>query len=57
MDDMNPPKKFEDHNTERKIFVCGHLNMSIRTLMGSEKFNDRQFAGGSLYQCYEKTMS
>jgi len=41
MDDMNPPKDFEDHNTERKIFVCGHLNVSIRTLMGSEKINDR----------------
>jgi hypothetical protein len=23
MDDMNPPKEFEEHNTERKIFVCG----------------------------------
>jgi hypothetical protein len=32
MNDMNPPKDFEDHNTERKIFVCGHLNVSIRTL-------------------------
>jgi hypothetical protein len=41
MDDMNPPKDFEDHNSERKIFVCGHLNVSIRTLMGSEKLNDR----------------
>src|SRR3990170_8038278 len=41
MNDMNPPKDFEDHNTERKIFVCGHLNLSIRTLMGSEKLNDR----------------
>jgi hypothetical protein len=41
MKDMNPPKEFEDHNTERKIFVCGHLNVSIRTLMGSEKLNDR----------------
>ena len=39
--DMNPPKEFEDHNTERKIFVCGHLNVSIRTLVGSEKLNDR----------------
>jgi hypothetical protein len=42
MNDMNPPKEFEDHNTERKIFVCGHLNVSIRTLMGSEKLNDRE---------------
>jgi hypothetical protein len=41
MDDINPPKDFEDHNTERKIFVCGHLNVSIRTLMGSEKLNKR----------------
>jgi len=41
MDDINPPKEFEDHNTERKIFVCGHLNVSIRTLMGSEKLQDR----------------
>ncbi|MCZ7394229.1 MAG: hypothetical protein ABOK23_03875 [Candidatus Methanoperedens sp.] len=41
MDDMNPPKEFEDHNTERKIFVCGHLNVSIRTLMASEKLKDR----------------
>jgi len=41
MDDMNPSKDFEDHNTENKIFVCGHLNVSIRTLMGSEKLNDR----------------
>jgi hypothetical protein len=41
MNDMNPPKDFEEHNTERKIFVCGHLNVSIRTLMGSEKLQDR----------------
>lgn len=41
MDDINPPKDFEDHNTENKIFVCGHLNVSIRTLMASEKLNDR----------------
>lgn len=41
MDDVNPPEEFEDHNTERKIFVCGHLNVSIRTLMGSGKLNDR----------------
>jgi len=41
MDDTNPPKDFEDHNTERKIFVCGHLNVSIRTLMGNEKLHDR----------------
>jgi hypothetical protein len=41
MDDKNPPKDFEDHNTESKIFVCGHLNVSIRTLMGSEKLQDR----------------
>jgi len=27
MNDMKPPKDFEDHNTERKIFVCGHLNV------------------------------
>jgi len=41
MDDMNPPDDFEDHNNERKIFVCGHLSVSIRTLMGNEKLNDR----------------
>jgi len=41
MDDMNPPKDFEEHNTQNKIFVCGHLNVSIRTLMGNEKLKDR----------------
>ena len=41
MDDINPPNEFEDHNTENKIFVCGHLNVSIRTMMGSEKLNNR----------------
>jgi hypothetical protein len=41
MDDMNPSKGFEDHNTENKIFVCGHLNVSIRTLMGREKLHNR----------------
>ncbi|MCX9026223.1 MAG: hypothetical protein OIN85_09040 [Candidatus Methanoperedens sp.] len=41
MDDINPPKEFENHNTERKIFVCGHLNVSIRSLIGSEKLHDR----------------
>jgi hypothetical protein len=41
MDDTNPPKNFEDHNTENKIFVCGHLSVSIRTMMGSEKLKDR----------------
>jgi len=41
MDDIIPPKDFEDHNTESKIFVCGHLNVSIRTMMGSEKLQDR----------------
>lgn len=41
MDDINPPKEFEDHNTERKIFVCGHLKVSIRTLMAGEKLKDR----------------
>lgn len=41
MNDINPLKDFEDHNTERKIFVCGHLNVSIKTLMGNEKLNDR----------------
>ena len=41
MEDRNPPEEFEDHNTQRKIFVCGHLNVSIRTLMGSEKLHDR----------------
>ena len=41
MEDRNPPEEFEDHNTQRKIFVCGHLNVSIRTLMGNEKLHDR----------------
>jgi hypothetical protein len=41
MDDTNPPEEFEEHNTERKIFVCGHLNVSIRTLMSSEKLHHR----------------
>lgn len=41
MDDIDPPGDFEAHNTENKIFVCGHLNVSIRTLMGSEKLKDR----------------
>ncbi len=37
IDDIDPPKEFEEHNTDRKIFVCGHLNLSIRTLIGSVK--------------------
>lgn len=37
IDDMDPPQEFEEHNTERKIFVCGHLNVSIRHLTGSER--------------------
>src|SRR5665811_764769 len=41
MNDTNPPKDFEDHNTENKIFVCGHLSVSIRTMMRSEKLKDR----------------
>ncbi len=41
MKDINPPEEFEVHNTERKIFVCGHLNISIRTLIGSEKLYNR----------------
>jgi hypothetical protein len=41
MDDTNPTKEFEDHNTENKIFVCGHLNVSIRTLMGNKKLHAR----------------
>ena len=41
IDDINPPKEFEDHNTERKLFVCGHLNVSIRTIMGSENLLER----------------
>jgi hypothetical protein len=41
MDDTNPPKDFEDHNTDNKVFVCGHLNVSIRTMMGSEKLQGR----------------
>ncbi len=27
MNDINIPKEFEDHNTERKIIVCGHMNV------------------------------
>ncbi|CAG0967798.1 hypothetical protein METP3_01249 [Methanosarcinales archaeon] len=46
MDDTNPPKDFEDHNTENKIFVCGHLNVSIRTLMGNEKLRNREKRNG-----------
>jgi hypothetical protein len=41
MNDMNPPEEFEVHNTERKIFVCGHLNVSIRTMMGNELLIER----------------
>ncbi len=41
MEDINPPEEFEVHNNERKIFVCGHLNISIRTLIGSEKLYNR----------------
>jgi len=41
MDDTNPPNDFEYHNTENKIFVCGHLNVSIRTLMRGEKLHER----------------
>ena len=41
MIDMNPPEEFEQHNSERKIFVCGHLNVSIRTLTGSENLRNR----------------
>ncbi len=37
IDDMDPPREFEEHNTEKKIFVCGHLNVSIRHLMGTER--------------------
>ena len=36
IDDVDPPPEFEEHNSERKIFVCGHLNVSIRHLTGSE---------------------
>ena len=41
MTDVNPPEDFEAHNIENKIFVCGHLNVSIRTLIGNEKLKDR----------------
>lgn len=37
IDDIDPPKDFEEHNTDRKIFVCGHLNVSIRILVGPAK--------------------
>jgi hypothetical protein len=37
IDDADPPREFEEHNSESKIFVCGHLNVSIRHLTGSEK--------------------
>ncbi len=36
IDDADPTREFEEHNSERKIFVCGHLNVSIRHLTGSE---------------------
>ncbi len=35
IDDIDPSPEFEKHNTERKIFVCGHLSVSIRHLTGS----------------------
>ena len=35
IDDIDPSPEFEEHNTEKKIFVCGHLNVSIRHLTGS----------------------
>ncbi len=41
IDDIDPPKEFEEHNTERKIFVCGHLNVSIRSLMDGGKLRER----------------
>ncbi len=37
IDDIDTPLEFEEHNTERKIFVCGHLNVSIRNFLGSER--------------------
>ena len=40
IDDKDPPGEFEEHNTERKIFVCGHLNISIRNLLESVKSNN-----------------
>lgn len=36
IEDNDPSPEFEEHNTERKIFVCGHLNVSIRHLTGSD---------------------
>ena len=36
MDDVDTPPEFEEHNKERKIFVCGHLSVSIRHLTGSD---------------------
>ena len=36
IDDIDPSPEFEEHNTGKKIFVCGHLNVSIRHLTGSE---------------------
>ncbi len=36
IDDIDPSPEFEEHNTERKIFVCGHLSVSIRHLTGSK---------------------
>ncbi len=41
IDDIDPAKEFEEHNIARKIFVCGHLNVSIRNLMNGEKLKDR----------------
>ncbi len=45
LDDMDPPPEFEEHNTKRKIFVCGHLNVSIRHLTGSERSANKPLRG------------
>ena len=42
IDDIDPSPEFEEHNTERKIFVCGHLNVSIRHLTRGEKSVKRE---------------
>ncbi len=53
MDDVDPPPEFEEHNSERKIFVCGHLNVSIRHLTGSESSLNKLRERGKL-ECVQK---
>jgi hypothetical protein len=54
LDDMDPPPEFEEHNTERKIFVCGHLNVSIRHLTGSERSVKKPIRGREKMEWVQK---